>query len=221
MNKREFESKNKQYGNIQASLHKLTENQQELNARTFTVSEHIRNLGNNGGLADRTHTEMIRKLGILASIFPEKDKPDGDDPFGKEAKWSPEQIIDIEEGLMAFYNPDKIMQEYIMGRKPVSDTAVDVLKKAHPGFVNKMREILLNGMYSGQMKFSYTDKIKLSELFDMPLKSIMTGEAQLTVDGMWRDEVARRRNLMQRGASLPTMVDVQDNAAARAASIRG
>ena len=221
MNKREFESKNKQYGDMQASLHKLTENQQELNARGFTLSENIRNLGNNSGLADRAHTEMMRKLGVLASIFPAKDKPDGDDPFGKEAKWSPEQIIDIEDGLMAFYNPDTIMKEYMMGERPVSDVAIDVIKKAHPGFVNKMREVLLNGMYSGQMKFRYIDKIKLSELFDMPLKSIMSGEAQLTVDSMWRDEMARRQNMQARGASLPTVVDVQDNAAARAAAIRG
>lgn len=221
MNKAEFESRNKYYSDVQSNLHNMVGNQQELNMRGMMTNDHFRQMGGSHTVGDRAQTELIRKLGVFASIFPPKERPDGDDPLGKEARWSPEQLEDIADGLEAFFKPNEVLLEYVTGNKSVSDISIDVLKNAHPSLVNKIKNELLNGMYGGHMKFSYKDKIKLSELFDMPLKSIMSGEAQLTVSAIWSDQMVRRQNLMKRGMSLPSMVDVRDAAAARAASIRG
>lgn len=222
MNRKAFYSKNKRAKEIRKNLNRLSSDQQSLNMAGFTANEHLRNLGQDHEIADGVQRQMFKNLGVLADIFPEKAKLDEvDDIQGKEKNWTPDQLREIDEALEAIDKPNEVVLDLMLERAPVSIKQMKVLRRAHGGFIDKLKKEVIIGLNSGQMVMSYRQKILLSHLFNMPMRSIMGGEAQLTVDRIWQDEMSRRENLMRRGGALPDMVDVQDAAGARAAAIRG
>lgn len=222
LTKKEFYAKNAQYRRLQSSLMKFAKDQQSMNIAGFSGNEHLRALTGDHNIGDGAQKEMFKNIGVLNSVFPEKSRlKEADDVFGKKKFWNPYQLKIIEDGLEAINNPDKVMMDLIMNRAPVSMQKIKMLRKAHSEFVKQMQVKIIGGINSGLYKLSYVQKLKLAHLFDMPIKSIMTAEAQMTVDKMWQQETMRRRNLGQRGSKLPSVVDVRDNAAARAAAIRG
>lgn len=222
MNKKKFYSENKKAKGIQTNLNKITSDQQTLNLAGFSANEHMRELAQDHEIGDGMQKQMFRNLGILAEIFPEKAKLDeADDMNGKYKTWTPEQLRDIKDALYAIEEPDEVVLDIMLERRPVSVRQMKVLRRAHAEFIHKLKIETLVGINSGQIHLSYRQKIMLSNLFNMPMKSIMAGEAQMTVDRIWQQEAARRQHLIQRGGALPDIVDVQDAAAARAESIRG
>ena len=222
MKKLQYLKENKQADKWRKYTNSFMESQQDMNLVGQTGSQHVRNLTGAHQIADRVQGDVFRLTGLMKEIFPDKSRPpSADDLLDKKQKYTPEQLREIKQGIEAFFNPDETILDYLFERKAVTTRQLRIINKAHKDKMSKIQKEILIGMTSGQMELSEKQKLRLTHLFNIPMKSSLTASAQIAVDAIWRQANTRRQNLMRRGMSLQKVADARHNLQAREDQIRG
>ena len=202
---------------LRASIFRAVRDPQSMNFAAFNYRHHLENMGM-GKTANMTQVKTYMKLGQMASLFPKNDDVmEFGDVLERNRRWSKEKIIATENNLKAFFNPHGVIEAVVSGQRPVSHDEMKVVRQVHPELFSKMRNVIMMGVNTGNMKLTRQQQLRLGIFLDMPTDSSQTGP-YMEVTNLIHGQAAQRQgaNRTATQASLGAMSNIQTDMQRRA-----